>query len=104
MDAGVKWDELDLSALTQEDRDEIALKVKIVGKIIEARKHEGLTQAQLGKSIGIDQAVLARIEGNRTDPRLTTLLKILRPLGLTLDVVPLDGIVSAQASNASVPG
>lgn len=98
MNAGKKWGDLDLFALTQEDRDEIALKVKIVGKIIEARKHEGLTQAQLGKSIGIDQAVLARIESTRTDPRLTTLLKILRPLGLTLDVVPMDG------APTSIPG
>lgn len=103
MDASMKWDELNLSALTQGDRDEISLKVKIVGKIIEARKQEGFTQAQLGKCVGIDQAVLARIENNRTDPRLTTLLKILRPLGLTLDVVPMDSTPTAQTSNISLP-
>lgn len=92
MDASMNWDDLNLTALSAEDREEIALKVKIVGKIIEARKAEGYTQTQLGQAVGIDQAVLARIESNHTDPRLTTLLKILHPLGLTLDVVPVDNV------------
>lgn len=92
---GKDWDSLDLSALTREDKEEIALKVKILGKIIEARKDGGVTQAQLGQVVGIDQATLARIETNHTDPRLTTLLKILRPLGLTLDVVPLEPVNGA---------
>ncbi len=44
-----KWDEIynNLDALTQEDRDEIALKVKSIGQILEARKEKGLTQAEL---------------------------------------------------------
>ena len=44
-----KWEDIynNLDALTQEDRDEIDLKVKIIGQILEARKEKGLTQAEL---------------------------------------------------------
>jgi len=41
-----KWKDIykNIDALTQEDRNEIDLKVKIVGEILEARKGKGLTQ------------------------------------------------------------
>lgn len=41
-----KWDEIynNLDALTPEDREEIALKVKIVGEIIEAYKDQTITE------------------------------------------------------------
>ena len=87
-----KWDDLykNLDALAPEDRDEIALKVKIVGEILAARKDKGLTQAQLEELTGIKQTFIARLENNRMDPQLTTLLKLLRPLGMTLEVVPIQ--------------
>jgi predicted transcriptional regulator len=40
---------------------------------------------------GVRQPVIARLENGETDPHLTTILKILRPLGKTLAVVPLKG-------------
>jgi hypothetical protein len=44
-----KWDDIynNLDALTSEDREEIALKVKIIGEILKARKEKGITQAEL---------------------------------------------------------
>lgn len=86
------WDDIysNFKSLSQEDRDEIELKVKIIGEIIDARKNAGLTQKELENLTGLKQTFIARLENNKTDPQLTTVLKILRPLGLTLDVVPLD--------------
>jgi transcriptional regulator with XRE-family HTH domain len=86
------WDKLyaGFDSLTQEDRDEIELKVKIVGEILKVRKEKGLTQAELESISGVKQSFIARVENNKTDPQLTTILKILRPLGMTLAVVPLD--------------
>ncbi len=88
----VKWDDLkkNITSLSQEDYDEIDLKVKIVGEILEARKKAGITQTELENLTGIKQTFIARFENNRMDPQLTTVLKLLRPLGLTLDVVPLN--------------
>lgn len=87
-----KWDEIynSLDALTQEDRDEIDLKVKIIGQILEARKGKGLTQAELEAISGVKQTFIARLENNRMDPQLTTILKLLHPLGMTLAVVPIQ--------------
>ena len=87
-----KWDEIynNLDALTQQDREEINLKVKIINEILEARKFKGLTQAELEAISGVKQTFIARLENNRMDPQLTTILKILHPLGMTLAVVPIE--------------
>ena len=85
------WNDVkkNITALSQDDWDEIDLKVKIVGEILDARKKAGITQTELENLTGIKQTFIARFENNRMDPQLTTVLKILRPLGLTLEVVPL---------------
>lgn len=87
-----KWDVLydRMDALTPEDRDEIALKVQIVGELVRARKSKGLSQAELGQAAGMKQPMIARLENDSMDPQLSTVLKILRPLGMTLRVVPID--------------
>jgi predicted transcriptional regulator len=87
-----KWDDLynKLDALTPEDKAEINLKVRIIGEILEARKDKGLTQAELEAISGVKQSFIARLENNRMDPQLTTILKILKPLGKTLSVTSLD--------------
>lgn len=87
-----KWEDIykNLVSLTPEDRDEIDLKVKIIGQILEARKDKGLTQAELETISGVKQTFIARLENNRMDPQLTTILKLLHPLGMTLDVVPIQ--------------
>lgn len=86
------WNDVkkNMTSLSQDDWDEIDLKVKIVGEILEARKKAGMTQTELEDLTGIKQSFIARFENNRMDPQLTTVLKLLRPLGLTLDVVPLN--------------
>ena len=76
--------------ITPDEWDEIDLKVKIVGEIIEARQSQEITQQALEALSGVRQPVIARLEGNTSDPRLTTILKILRPLGKTLAIVPME--------------
>jgi predicted transcriptional regulator len=39
---------------------------------------------------GVKQTFIARLENNRMDPQLTTILKLLYPLGMTLAVVPIQ--------------
>lgn len=86
------WNDIkkNMTSLSQDEWDEIDLKVKIVGEILDARKKAGITQSELESLTGIKQTFIARFENNRMDPQLTTVLKLLRPLGLTLDVVPLS--------------
>ena len=75
--------------LTQEEEYEIALKVELMGKILEIRQQMGLTQAEFAKKCNIKQEYLARLEKSKTAPQIDTLLKILVPMGYKLDIVPL---------------
>ena len=76
-----------LNSVTQDDWDEIDFQVKLIGEILNARKDIGITQAELDAICGVNQTHIARIENNKTDPQLSTIFKILRPLGKTLAVV-----------------
>ena len=89
MVAGKDWNDVkkNLHSITQEDWDEIDFQVRLVGEILDARKNKGMTQEELDAICGVNQTHIARIENNRTDPQLSTVLKILRPLGKTLMVV-----------------
>ncbi len=46
----------------------------------ELRKRKGMTQRELAKKTGYSQAHIAKIEGGKTDPRLSTINKILSVL------------------------
>ena len=87
------WNDIEktMQALSTEELAEIDLKVEIVGMIIEARKRKSISQRELEQMSGVPQAVIARFERNSTNPRLTTLLRILRPLGYKLAIVPIEG-------------
>lgn len=89
MSRGTKWDDFvsDNEILTADERIEIDLKVRIIGEILKARQEKGITQRELEAISGVKQPFIARIERNTVDPQLTTILKLLQPLGLTLQVV-----------------
>lgn len=77
--------------LTPEEIAESDLRVALIGELIKARNEKGLSQKKLEELSGVKQPVIARMEKGTTSPQLDTILKILRPLGKTLAVVPLDG-------------
>lgn len=81
------WNDLKETLLTPDERTEIDLKVRLISAIQSARKSKGLTQKQLEAISGVKQPLIARIESGKVDPQMTTILKMLKPLGLTLNVV-----------------
>lgn len=92
---GLVWnDDLDISAdgiyekgvSCEPVSDVETYRRKIVDELAHARKSAGLSQKQLEVLSGIPQPCIARTEKSVTDPQLTTLLKLLKPLGLTLTV------------------
>jgi DNA-binding XRE family transcriptional regulator len=61
------------------------------GKIIEdARKNAHLTQDELAKRIGSTKSHISRIENGKTDPKLNTFFGIIRALGLTVELNPIQ--------------
>ena len=91
---GSTWAELRDEIFTKEEIAESDLRVALMGEIIKARNEKGITQKQLEEMSGVKQPVIARMERGTTSPQISTVLKVLAPLGKTLAVVPLDSEVS----------
>ena len=85
------WNEVEKELFTHEEIAESKLRVALVGEIIKARKEKGLSQRELEQLSGVKQPVIARMENGSSVPNLSTILKLLAPLGKTLAIVPLDG-------------
>jgi len=87
---GERWEELEAKIFTPEEIAASELRVALIGEFIKAREAEGLSQKQLERLSGIKQPIIARMEKGRTNPQLSTLIKLLLPLGKTLAIVPLE--------------
>ena len=68
------------------DIEQIEELSSIVSSIIKRRNELGISQRALAEQCGIPQSSVARIESFKTMPKLDTLLKLRRPLGLKLQV------------------
>ena len=92
-DTFTTFDDLwETSNLTQAEKDEIQLKIDLVGKLIEAREQKGISQKQLAEMSGLKQPAIARLERMQATPQVDTLFKLLKPLGYTLAIVPSEQV------------
>jgi len=67
--------------------------MSMAGRMVrEARRRAGMTQRQLAAKSGIPQETIARIERGRTDPRVSTLDRLLEACEFGLEVMPRLGI------------
>lgn len=64
--------------------------MSLIGELIKARQEQGISQKRLEELSGVKQPIIARTEKGNTNPQISTLLKLLVPLGKTLAIVPLD--------------
>ena len=92
---GIVWnDDLDVSAegiyeqgiSCSEPNDIEEYRQKLITELVKARNNVGVSQKQLEILSGVAQPCIARTEKGTTDPKLSTLLKMLEPLGLTLTI------------------
>ena len=86
---GRSWDEVEKELFTPEEIAESDLRVALIGEMIKARQEKGLSQKQLEQLSGVKQPIIARMEKGSTSPQLSTILKVLAPLGKTLAIVPI---------------
>ena len=68
------------------DINDMEQQAAIVSAIVQQRKQLGISQRELASLCNIPQSSVARIESFQTTPNLSTLLKLMRPLGLQLTV------------------
>lgn len=92
---GIVWnDDLDISAEGIYEKgvacaapdDVEKYRQSLLSALTKARQDAGLSQKQLEILSGVAQPCIARTEKGATDPKLSTLLKMLEPLGLTLSI------------------
>ncbi len=85
------WEEIEKKLdITPEQEEEIQIEMDIIKATIEARKRCALSQRDLSKKTGIKQPAIARIESLSLSPKISTLIKLLYPIGYTIKVVPLQ--------------
>lgn len=71
-------------------REKINLEVSLIGRLIEAREKRGITQQKLADMSGMKQSAIARIEKLSATPKIDTMIRLLKPLGYKLDIVPIE--------------
>src|SRR5699024_388601 len=91
---GIVYDDLDISAdgiyeksvacVAPDDVEKYSQ--SLLSALTKPRQAVGLSQKQLEILSGVAQPCIARTEKGTTDPKLSTLLKMLEPLGLTLSI------------------
>ena len=74
------------SLATKQDIEEMETLALIVSAIIERRRELGYSQRELADICGIPHSSVARIESCSVRPNVETIIKIMKPLGLTLSV------------------
>lgn len=62
----------------------------LISSIIAKRNELGMSQRDLAAECGLPQSSVARVESLKTVPKLDTLLKLMRPLGLKLQIINMD--------------
>lgn len=80
-----KWSIRKRERMTAEEKRE-----ELVAEIVRLRQEQGLTQKQLEQLSGVKQPIIARMETGTNIPQLSTMIKLLVPLGKTLAIVPLE--------------
>lgn len=85
------WKEIknDLN-LNPEDLNAIELEKDLIRTMIQIREEKGLTQSQLAEMCHVKQPVIARMESSVHSPQIDSLLRILTPLGYTLQIIPME--------------
>lgn len=75
-----------IDPVAKADLENIEEVTSIVSSLIAKRTELGISQRDLAAECGLPQSSVARIESFKTTPKLDTLLKMMRPLGLKLQV------------------
>ncbi len=73
--------------LVKTDIEEMETLASLISAIIERRNELGISQRELANICGLPHSSVARIESCSVKPNVGTMLRIMKPLGITLSVV-----------------
>lgn len=92
------WDEYKIEVKKKDTQaalilEEAEAQSAVITAMIKRRNDLGISQRELADLCGIPQSSVARIESNKTVPKLDTLIKIFSRLGLGFSIIPMQGEV-----------
>jgi len=90
---GDNWDDFRKTIFSKEEIAASDLRVELLTELIKARQNKKISQQKLEQMSGVRQPVISRAEKGISDPQLSTLLKILVPLGKTLSITPIQSTI-----------
>lgn len=91
----------DLDEFIKEEQDNIDLEYAFIEEFIKLRKEKKLSQQKVADLSNVIRETIARIENRITSPQLSTLIKILKPLGYTVKIVSIDDESDDKYENRS---
>lgn len=68
----------------------IALEKEFIKSFKKMRKENGYTQASLASKTGMIRETIARIESGVVSPQVNTIIKLLEPIGYTLELKKIE--------------
>lgn len=80
----------DETKVSAAEKAQIEFETALIGKLIEAREKQGISQRELAQLSGLKQPAIARLESMRAMPQIDTLFRVLQPLGYTLSITPIE--------------
>ena len=84
------WDNLRAELdITEEDEQVIRIEKELIETMVKIREEKELTQSELAKLCGVKQPMIARLEKAVHSPQLDSLLRVLVPMGYSLQIVPI---------------
>lgn len=86
---GRNWEEVERELFTPEEIAESDLRVALMTAIIQARLEKGITYKQLESMSGVKRGAITWMEHGEGNQKISTILKVLSVLGLTLKVTPI---------------
>jgi transcriptional regulator with XRE-family HTH domain len=71
----------------------------VANQLVKYRVDHKLTQRQLAEKLGVSQAVVGRLELGEHEPKISTLSRLTRELGLrfSIDIHPVDSGLDAES-------
>lgn len=72
--------------IVKKEIDDLKPRYDIISQMIEARKEQGITQAELAKRCGTQKTHISRMESGNYNPSLDFLIKIAKGLGKEIQI------------------
>lgn len=78
--------------INEEEEKVIEMEKELIRSIVAIREEQGMSQAELAKKCNVKQPSIARMEKDTHSPQIDSLLRVLAPLGYTLQIVPMNKV------------